>query len=149
MLTVLAAVIGILLKSYCRSNGWETPGQFYATCYSDFPELFKNRGLGDGAFPFITQGTFFEYPVLMGFIAGATALLVPGEGVSATRILAYFDINAALILAVWIVLVAIVAPATVAVVCGTSAALAVASDIDTTRGRTSDGCSAGAAPTAS
>ena len=65
----------------------------------------RNRGLGDGAFPFITQGTFFEYPVLMGFIAGATALLVPGEGVSATRILAYFDINAALILAVWIVTV--------------------------------------------
>ena len=66
LLTVLAAVIGILLKSYCRSNGWETPGQFYATCYSDFPELFKNRGLGDGAFPFITPGPFFEYPVLMG-----------------------------------------------------------------------------------
>ena len=88
LLTVLASVIGILLKSYCRTKGWETPGQFYATCYSDFPELFKNRGLGDGAFPFITPGTFFEYPVLMGFIAGATALLVPGEGVSATRILA-------------------------------------------------------------
>lgn len=105
LLTVLASVIGILLKSYCRTNGWESPGQFYATCYSDFPELFKNRGLGDGAFPFITQGAFFEYPVLMGFIAGATALLVPGEGVSAGRILAYFDINAALIAAVWIVTV--------------------------------------------
>ncbi len=105
MLTVLAAVLGILIKSYCRTNGWETPGQFYATCYSDFPELFKNRGLGDGAFPFITPGTFFEYPVLMGFIAGSTAVLVPGGGVSAARILAYFDINATLIAAVWIVTV--------------------------------------------
>ncbi|MEC5180368.1 putative membrane protein [Arthrobacter sp. CG_A4] len=105
LLTVLAALTGILLKSYCRSNGWETPGQFYATCYSDFPELFRNRGLGDGAFPFVTAGTFFEYPVLMGFIAGATALLVPGEGVTDARILGYFDVNATLIAAVWIITV--------------------------------------------
>jgi uncharacterized membrane protein len=105
LLTVLAALTGILLKSYCRSNGWQAPGQFYATCYSDFPELFRNRGLGTGAFPFLTQGTFFEYPVLMGFIAGATALLVPGEGVTNERILAYFDVNATVIAAVWIVTV--------------------------------------------
>ncbi|XAS64106.1 glycosyltransferase 87 family protein [Micrococcaceae bacterium Sec5.8] len=105
LMTVIAAAIGIVFKSYCRVNGWETPGQFYATCYSDFPELFKNRGLGAGAFPFITQGALFEYPVLMGFIAGATALLVPGGDVSAGRILAYFDLNAALIAAVWIITV--------------------------------------------
>ena len=106
LLTVLAALAGILIKDYCRSNGWETPGQFYATCYSDFPELFRNRGLGGGAFPFITQGSFFEYPVLMGFIAGATALLVPGGGgATAPRVLAYFDVNATLIAAVWIVTV--------------------------------------------
>lgn len=105
LLTVLAALIGILLKSYCRTNGWETPGQFYATCYSDFPELFRNRGLGDGAFPFVTKETFFEYPVLMGLIAGATALLVPGEGTASDRVLAYFDINSALIAAVWIITV--------------------------------------------
>jgi len=105
LLAVLAALLGILLKNYCRSNGWESPSQFYATCYSDFPELFRNRGLGDGAFPFITAGSFFEYPVLMGFIAGATALLVPGTGLSDFRILAYFDVNATLIAAVWIVTV--------------------------------------------
>ncbi len=105
LLTVLAALLGILLKGYCRGNGWESPGQFYATCYSDFPELFRNRGLGDGAFPFVTAGSFFEYPVLMGFIAGATALLVPGEGVGDARVLAYFDVNATLIAAVWIITV--------------------------------------------
>lgn len=105
LLTVLAALLGILLKGYCRSNGWESPGQFYATCYSDFAELFKNRGLGDGAFPFVTEGSYFEYPVLMGFIAGATALLVPGEGAGHSRVLAYFDVNATLVVAVWIVTV--------------------------------------------
>ena len=41
----------------------------------------------------------------MGLIAGATALLVPGDGPPATRVLAYFDVNAALIAAVWIVTV--------------------------------------------
>lgn len=105
LLTVLAALTGILVKNYCRINGWESPGQFYATCYSDFPELFRNRGLADGAFPFLTHGSFFEYPVLMGFIAGATSLLVPGTGASSPRALAYFDINATLIAAVWIVTV--------------------------------------------
>jgi uncharacterized membrane protein len=105
ILTVLAALAGILLKNFCRTNGWETPGQFYATCYSDFPELFRNRGLGDGAFPFITPGSLFEYPVLMGLIAGATALLVPGAGTDDPRVLGYFDVNATLIAAVWIITV--------------------------------------------
>ncbi|XAS67449.1 glycosyltransferase 87 family protein [Micrococcaceae bacterium Sec5.7] len=105
ILTVLAALAGILVKDYCRVNGWATPGQFYSTCYSDFPELFRNRGLGDGTFPFFSQGSFFEYPVLMGLIAGATALLVPGKGVTDARILGYFDVNATLIAAVWIVTV--------------------------------------------
>ncbi|MBT2597309.1 glycosyltransferase family 87 protein [Arthrobacter sp. ISL-72] len=105
ILTVLAALASILLKNYCRANGWESPGQFYSTCYSDFPELFRNRGLGDGTFPFFSAGSFFEYPVLMGIIAGLTAMLVPGQGATDARILGYFDVNATLIAAVWIVTV--------------------------------------------
>ncbi|UVJ39615.1 glycosyltransferase family 87 protein [Arthrobacter sp. CJ23] len=105
ILTVLAALLAILVKQHCRVNGWHTPVQFYATCYSDFPELFRNRGIGDGVFPFFTQGSFFEYPVIMGVIAGATALLVPGQGVNDERILGYFDVNATLIVAVWLVTV--------------------------------------------
>lgn len=105
ILTVLAALAGIAIKGYCRVNGWETPSQYYSTCYSDYPELFRSRGLGDGAFPFFTEGTFFEYPVLMGLIAGATAWLVPGTGVTEARVLGYFDVNATLITAVWIVTV--------------------------------------------
>ncbi|MGJ3190858.1 glycosyltransferase family 87 protein [Paenarthrobacter sp. FR1] len=109
ILTVFAALLAVLAKDYCRVNGWQTPDQFYATCYSDFPELFKNRGLGDGIFPFFTQGSLFEYPVLMGVIAGFTALLVPGQGVGNERVLAYFDINATMIVAIWIVTVLLTA----------------------------------------
>ena len=109
ILTVIAALLAVLAKDYCRVNGWETPTQFYATCYSDFPELFRNRGLGDGVFPFFTQGSLFEYPVIMGIIAGLTALLVPGQGVGPERILGYFDVNATLIVAVWMITVLLTA----------------------------------------
>ncbi|MDR6504539.1 glycosyltransferase 87 family protein [Arthrobacter oryzae] len=105
ILTVLAALVSVMVKNYCRVNGWESPSQFYSTCYSDFPELFRNRGLGDGTFPFFSEGSFFEYPVLMGVIAGLTAMLVPGQGATDARILGYFDVNATLIAAVWIVTV--------------------------------------------
>ena len=98
LFTVLAALAGVLVKSYCRANGWESPTQFYATCYSDFPELFRSRGLADGAIPVL--GNQFEYPVLVALIAGVTAWLIPGEGATEGRVLAYFDVNAALLAAV-------------------------------------------------
>ena len=105
ILTVAAALAGIAIKGYCRANGWSSPGQFYSTCYSDYPEFFRNRGLGDGTFHILSPGSLFEDPVLMGFIAGVTAWLVPGEGASDARILGYFDVNATLVAAVWIVAV--------------------------------------------
>ncbi|WP_457947312.1 glycosyltransferase family 87 protein [Pseudarthrobacter sp. alpha12b] len=108
VLTALAALLGILLKGYCRVNGWETPSQFYATCYSDFPELFRNRGLAAGIFPILGSGSQFEYPVLIGLIAGLTAWLVPGGDASA-RALAYFDISAVLLAAVAMITVLVTA----------------------------------------
>lgn len=108
VLTALAALVGILLKGYCRANGWETPTQFYATCYSDFPELFRNRGMAEGIFPILGSGSQFEYPVLLGLIAGVTAWLVPG-GEASARALGYFDINAVLLAAVAMATVLVIA----------------------------------------
>ncbi len=111
LLTLAAALLAVVLKGYCRANGWDTPSQFYATCYSDFPELFRSRGLADGTIPILTPGSQFEYPVLIALIAGITALLVPGAAgalepaLPDDRILAYFDVNATLVIAVWIVTV--------------------------------------------
>ncbi|GAA2201436.1 glycosyltransferase family 87 protein [Sinomonas flava] len=105
VLTAVAAIIGVVIKGYCRVNGWNTPTHFYATCYSDLPTLFKERGLAEGVLPFFTQDALFEYPVIMGLIAGATALLVPGSGVSDARATTYFDINAALITVMWLIAV--------------------------------------------
>ena len=110
LLTVLAAFAGLLLKGYCRANGWETPSQFYSTCYSDLPDLFRNRGLADGVFPVATGQ--FEYPALTALIAGITAWLVPGSGAADGRVLAYFDLNAVLLAAA--ALVAVLATARMA-----------------------------------
>jgi hypothetical protein len=105
ILTVLAALCALVIKGYCRVNGWQTPGQFYSTCYSDFPDLFRNRSLGEDPFAFLSPGHLFEYPVLTGFIAAVTAWLIPGQGVTDSRTLGYFDVNDALIAALWIVAV--------------------------------------------
>lgn len=102
ILTTLAALLSVLIKTPCRAGGWTLPNYFYQGCYSDWPVLFTSRHLADGVFPLLTPGSFFEYPVLLGVLAGATAWLVPGQGVSAGRTLAYFDLNAVLAAVAWI-----------------------------------------------
>ena len=109
VLTTLAALLSVLVKTPCRVAGWVLPDYFYMGCYSDWPVLFETRGLAEGMFPFLTPGGVFEYPVLMGLLAGVTALLVPGSGVSAERSLAYFDVNATLVAVVWIITVIVTA----------------------------------------
>ncbi|WP_422934751.1 glycosyltransferase family 87 protein [Sinomonas sp. P47F7] len=105
LLTAVAAIGGVLIKGYCRVNGWTSPTEFYATCYSDFPTLFKERGLADGVLPLFSHGSPFEYPVITSLIAGLTALAIPGTGATPARAGAYFDLNAVLAAVMWMVAV--------------------------------------------
>lgn len=108
LLTVCSAVLAIVVKNPCRVAGWSSPEYFYRACYSDWTELYRSRGLGEGVLPFITPGALFEYPVLLGLLASGTAVLVEalvaGPDLAAKTLL-YFDLNMVLLAAVWILTV--------------------------------------------
>ncbi|WP_298252051.1 glycosyltransferase family 87 protein [uncultured Arthrobacter sp.] len=108
VVTVCAAVLAVVVKSPCRIMGWSSPDYFYRACYSDWTELFRSRGLGEGTLPFLTEGALFEYPVLLGLLASATAVVVDvmaGGAPLEEKTLLYFDVNAVLLTVVWILTV--------------------------------------------
>ncbi|WP_247827562.1 glycosyltransferase family 87 protein [Arthrobacter antioxidans] len=108
LLTVCSAVLAVVVKNPCRIQGWSSPDYFYRACYSDWTELYRSRGLGEGVLPFITPGALFEYPVLLGLLASGTAVLVEvvaGGADAATASRLYFDVNAVLLAGVWILTV--------------------------------------------
>ncbi|WP_120004859.1 glycosyltransferase family 87 protein [Nesterenkonia muleiensis] len=110
--TVLGALLSVLAVQWCRVNGWADPDQHLAMCYSDFSLLFAERGLADGAFPFVDdvpQDQIMEYPVLIGLVAGAIAALIPGQGVTPERTLAFYDLNHIAVILCWIGLVMVTA----------------------------------------
>lgn len=101
LMTTGAALLALLAKTPCRLTGWSD--QLYMACYSDWPALFGARGLGAGVYPFISPGSEFEYPVLLGLLAGFVAWLVPAGAES--RGLLYFDLNAVFATVAWILTV--------------------------------------------
>ncbi|NDK30596.1 glycosyltransferase family 87 protein [Nesterenkonia haasae] len=110
--TVVGALLSVLAVQWCRVNGWTNPEQHLALCYSDFPLLFVERGLAGGAFPFIDHvppEAVLEYPVLIGVVAGVAAVLIPGQGPTPERILAFHDVNHLAVILCWIGLVLITA----------------------------------------
>lgn len=112
--TAFAALLSVLAVQWCRINGWTDPQQHLAMCYSDFPLLFAERGLADGAFPFITPVApeqTMEYPVLIGAVAGLIAAVIPGQGAAAERILAFHDLNHLAVIGCWAGLVLLTAAA--------------------------------------
>ncbi|MDZ5077846.1 glycosyltransferase family 87 protein [Nesterenkonia sp. HG001] len=103
--TCLGAVLSVLAVQWCRINGWTDPGQHVHMCYSDFALLFTERGLAAGHFPFLgdaPEGQAMEYPVLIGVVAGVLSWLVPGTGEGPERVLAFYDLNHALVVLCWL-----------------------------------------------
>lgn len=108
LMTMVSAIVAVMGKFHCRETGWNTPDQYSTVCWSAFPNSFVDNKLGT-FFPYLSPGSTFEYPPLTGFIAGITAWLVTSAGNGALGQLAFFDINAALIAAVWIFTTVVVA----------------------------------------
>lgn len=108
ILTTVAALLAVLVKQPCRVEGWSVPEHFYRGCYSDWTEAFQFQGVGNGLFPFLDSASTFDGPILMGVLAGVVALAVPGSDtavVGGDAAVLYFDVNAVLISAAWIVTV--------------------------------------------
>lgn len=108
ILAAVAAVVGVLGKSHCRTAGWTTPDQYSTVCFSVFPNSFVDDSLGT-LFPFLSHGSPFGGSILAGWIAGATAWLTGFAGDGAARQLAFFDLNAALVAVLWMAVAVIVA----------------------------------------
>jgi hypothetical protein len=103
IMVLLSGLVAVLFKFHCRQAGWSTPDQYSTTCWSEIPNTFRDRGLA-AFFPY-SGATGFDYPPLTGFIAGLTAWLTGAAGTGSPRLLAYFDVNSVLIIAVWMVAV--------------------------------------------
>lgn len=108
LMAAVSAFIAVMGKAHCRTVGWTTPDQESTVCWSLIPNSFLDDKIGT-LFPFFSQGSPFDQPVLAGWIAGITAWLTASSGNGALRQLAFFDINAALIAVLWIITVVIAA----------------------------------------
>ncbi|MEX5269861.1 glycosyltransferase family 87 protein [Kocuria sabuli] len=106
-----AALLAYLTKLPCRLASWEAPDTFRHLCYSDLPTLYASRGMADGRFPYLDPSALLEYPVLQTVVASATGVLAhaldPGATPHAGQGI-YFDLNAALLAAVWVGVVLVV-----------------------------------------
>lgn len=103
VLMVLASgLLALLFKDHCRRAGWVTPDQYSTTCYSEFPNAFGTYRIGE-VFPFSAANTGFDYPPLTGLIAGVTAWLSGFAGTGDARVLGFFDLNAFLLVLVWLI----------------------------------------------
>ncbi|MET1034271.1 MAG: glycosyltransferase 87 family protein [Arthrobacter sp.] len=100
LLTTVAAVLSVLAKNMCRTQGWGGSNSYLWACYSDWPALYYARGFAEDAFAPFAAGAQFEYPVLMSVVASLTALMVvPGEY---DRALAFFDLNVLFVVLLWL-----------------------------------------------
>lgn len=101
--SVATYLVGFLLDLPCRASEWQLDAQLENLCYSDIPKLFAERGLVDGVIPYLqtsAQGTYLEYPVLLGGFALLSATIsrwMIGASPGASPSVVYFDVNVVLL----------------------------------------------------
>jgi hypothetical protein len=104
--------LGVLQKQHCRSDGWNTPDQFWHACYSDTAVLHGSSGLGRANGPSVVDAVGPDglgQPPLAAAAMWVVSRLAPGEGPTATR--QFFDLSAITLAAALAVAVACVAAA--------------------------------------
>src|SRR6266508_5274805 len=96
-------MFGYLSRDWCYDRAWPRQPQgleFLHLCYSDIPHLYVERGLADGAVPYLDdQAVPVEYPVLTGGVMWATPQVARSIGGPelADQVRRYFDVNVLLL----------------------------------------------------
>jgi uncharacterized membrane protein len=93
----------VVERTDCREHAWSRDDgqQFAHACYSDIPQMYRERGFVDGAIPYIDTGDWqrLEYPVLTGGVMWVTAEFTSliKSGTPDARAVRYYDVNAVLL----------------------------------------------------
>jgi uncharacterized membrane protein len=98
-MATLACMFCYLSRDWCYDRAWprDPPGLEYThVCYSDIPHLFMERGLVNGAVPYLDdEAVPVEYPVLTGGLMWVTAQVarsIGGNDIN-DQVRRYFDVN--------------------------------------------------------
>lgn len=105
-----AVAVSWLIRLSCHQLTWQGELPMGGACYSDLPFLYEARGMADGNFPYVSPDALLEYPVLQTVIASLTGMFtywIGGDRSTHAAQSIYFDVNVAVLLAVWIVTVLI------------------------------------------
>jgi uncharacterized membrane protein len=102
-LAALTMALGVVERAPCQAHAWSrSDGRQYAhACYSDIPQLYRERGFAQGDRPYLDSGSYqpLEYPVLTGFFMQVAAVItrpLAGAGIDA-RAVRFYDVNAVLL----------------------------------------------------
>ncbi len=98
-LAILASLLSFVKFQHCRASGWGTPDVYIHMCYSDITALYSERGMNTHDFPYSSATNSVEYPVITGLVMWATSFFVTDPNNPYRN---YFDINIALLIALFI-----------------------------------------------
>lgn len=113
-MAVLACMFSYASRDWCYDRAWPRQPQgleYTHVCYSDIPHLYLERGLAEGAVPYLDdEATPVEYPVLTGGLMWVTAQVARSIGGTdrGDQVRRFFDVN--------VVILTICALATVAAI---------------------------------
>jgi uncharacterized membrane protein len=104
VILLAAGLISFLKFNHCRVNDWAAPDNYVHACYTDIPALFAERGLNTNTFPYLSPTNSVEYPPIIGLGNWLISFITPSE--NAFR--AFFDINALIIVILFLISAVIV-----------------------------------------
>ena len=96
---LLSSALSFLKFNHCRLNNFTSPDNYVHACYTDIPALFSDRGLDTNTFPYSSATNSFEYPPIIGLGNWLISFITPSS--DSHRF--FFDINAALIIALFFI----------------------------------------------